>query len=224
MQATQKYRAEVAIVIPITVDGATDQDAEEQARRIVSTRPWISVRHIASVTLVPMSTSETLDRANRVLWQEMEVLHHGTTSQRQRWHSDCLPEQELLALAREHLLRPLAMFRKRQRMRASAIAHPVDRSGVWTCLERSTGHVPIEWSTLETCPTFTSSEWETVLRLRAVVAELRRHPWLFGEECVQAMPREHRGTCRVCLNEAAERAVLVQIQWAGRVLSREYAL
>lgn len=115
----------------------------------------------------------------------------------------------------------------------ATIPHPRDDRGLWACLApvtdwanviRDTNDL-VDWSTTAQ-PDLTQDEWQILLRIHRAMGEIQRHPWMrhSGSEVVGVQVREHKGICERCQGIACERSALVSIEWAGRVLSREYVL
>lgn len=205
---TTRYQAEVVAVIPLCVDGTSPEDAEREARRVACARPWLTSAHIVDVTVSPLTSAQQLARDNFRLWQEAEALKLGTASQRERWAAGCLPDEELLLLVRDHLFRPFSLFERRRKRAAAQCA----RDGA-----------DLRFATLDEVQ-LTAAQWQTVQRIRQAVHELDRHVWLRGTGAVRASIREHRSTCPTCEATVSDYSTLVQIVWAERTLSREYAL
>lgn len=218
-----RYHAEVVVVLDISVDATSTVEAEERATRIACKRQQIRRSDIRNLVVRPLTVLQQLTADNVALWQETEVLTLGTSSQRERYRDRCLPESEILLLARQALFRPFALIPRRTRKGPSAISHPTDARGDWTCAINGT--IPIEWSTAPD-PTLGDDHWRTLNRIVAATDEVRRHRWMAmsSPTCVRVEVREHRGRCLSCGGTMAEPSALVEIDWAGRTLSREYSL
>lgn len=221
-----RYRTEVTVALGSCIESDTVQAAREHAGRMAIMRPGIKAGDIVRVTATALTQEETLRLDNVRIWQETEALRRGTCNQRQRWAIGCLPDTELLTLARAELFRPFALMTKRKRLAPSAIPHPItDDTGGSVCFATAlNGIVPIRWETT-TDPPLTSQEWDTVGRLRGYLDEVRRHPWI--EPCAgdaRIALRAHRGECETCLGTAHQHTAMVEIEWAGRELHREYVL
>ena len=211
MPAT-RFRAEVVAIIPLDVASASAADAETLARQIATARPWLHESHIVDVTVAPLTIEQQLDADNRRLWQEIQAIDDGTVSQRERWRANALPESELLALVRPTLYLPFAAFPRWRKLtlshRAGCTARPLD--GAWTVLAKQT---------------FTVGQWKTLSLLKRHVQDVHRHPWMIGAgDAVRLHPRDHTGTCEACKATAHGSSVQVNIEWAGRTLTREYTL
>lgn len=219
-----RYHAEVVVVLAIDVDATSAAEAEESARRIACKRQQIRRSDIRNLVVRPLTVLQQLTADNVALWQETEALTLGTSSQRDRYRDRCLPEPELLLLARGELFRPFALIPRRTRKGPSAIPHPTDDAGGWTCTPVN-GTIPIEWSTAPD-PTLGEDHWRTLNRIVAATEEVRRHRWMAmsAPTCVRVEVREHRGRCLQCGGRMAEPSALVEVDWAGRTLSREYSL
>lgn len=158
-------------------------------------------------------------------WQEREALALGSEAQRQLYASGELSEVDLTSLARNALFAPCAALRLRRQMPPTAIRHPVDSSatGRWTCAPDGR-RLPVRWSTRQ-ASVLTESELAALSVVEIAVAEINHNEWLIrGRQWATIQPRLHQGTCEACLQSAAETSVLISVPWAGRTLSREYAL
>jgi hypothetical protein len=187
----------------------------------VTARPGLRDATLESLQVTPLSVAESLQIDNLALWQECEALALGTEDQRLRWGVGVLPSEELAVIARAELFGAFSGFAKYNHMPVSAIAHPEDERGVWTCARPQ----PITWITLAT-PVLSAREWETMGRINAALDVTNRHPWLAPSPMPAATvaTRIHKGTCRACERSAGETAALVTISWGGRMLSREFRL
>ena len=212
------------MILRATVDGESSEDACERAHRMACARPGILAADILGVAAVPLTVEQTAAEVNLRVWQETEALRQGTQSQRQRWGVGCLPDEELLFLSRNTLFQPFSLIPRRAKMGPSAIAHPTGDDGRWTC--QRPGGVPITWSTTPSPMPLSGPEWRVVGRIHAAMDEARKHPWLRGSpaNAVRVALRAHRGACDICGGDVHENAALVEIDWAGRTLSREYSL
>lgn len=221
-----RFRAEVVIVLGLCLDAESQQDAEERARRMACSRQRIRPQDIRNMVVMPMTVCDQLTHDNVCVWQETQALALGDFGQRQRWNSGSLPEPELLLLARNELFMPFALCERRTRKGPAAIAHPTDTSGTWLCASSAVnGTIPITWSTRPD-PLLTDAQWKALQRLLTASEEVRRHRWMAMSPptSVRIEIREHRGECMMCHNVVSELGALVEIDWAGRPLSREYAL
>jgi hypothetical protein len=173
---------------------------------------------------------------NLRLWQECEVATLVGPSAKQRWATGGMSSHELCLIAREVLFMPFsthtltgaAMRRRSRTMTASAIPHPTDDTGRWTCVPGFTGtapvQIPVRWST-DRSPILTPSQAATMELVIQAMTEVNRHPWLAHTPVgASAEARIHRGVCMGCQRQAEEVSALVSVQWAGRTLSREYYL
>jgi hypothetical protein len=221
---TSRFRADVLVRFLVDLDGTDPVDAECRARRLTASRPGGASADIVKVDVRPLTADERLSRDNLRTWQEMEALDRGSSSQRQRWRAGNLAEEELLLLAREELFRPFALFQRRPRRGPAAISHPVNPDGTWQCVRE--GAVPISWATYPDPIDLDADQWQSVQRILRAMAEARRHAWLSSclPTSVRCALREHRGVCGVCGRTASDASALIGIDWAGRLLSREYLL
>lgn len=139
------------------------------------------------------------------------VDQHGTQNQIERYYAGMLPEEELLALARNALFAPLASFRRYSKLQPGDVKHSDD------CFEG-----PVRFFTREAADGISGDEWRDYRRIQDAL-----------EEAWRSMPRdiatkievvEHVGLCSMCDKEAIRRAASVRIEWAGHELVREYQL
>lgn len=229
------YNADITVRLRVMVasDSGSLEDAREAAKRAAALRPGVRAENIREVYVTPLPPAEEMRMEDRRAWQERQALAVGTCNQRERWACGYLPEAELLELARNELFGPFGLLMQRRKMVFAAIAHPKDERGIWRCVGKFLETIGtsldelVVWST-STNSTLTSVEWLTLGRIRQAVAEVVRHPWMGRApghvEEVGVQVREHRGVCKRCGQAASQRSALVSIQWAGRVLSREYVL
>ncbi len=156
---------------------------------------------------------------------ELQLLKlHGTENQRERWVEGLLPEDELLALARNVLFEPFAEFRRWQKLQLQDVKH-----------ERNCTGGTIAFTTRKP-DDLTADEWALYKKISGVAIdhvtrmhELRKAagglPYqLTGITKVGGSLVEHVGTCSHCKAECFGRAASIRIEWAGRPLSREYSL
>jgi hypothetical protein len=225
MTTSHRFRAEVVVHLNVCVDADSHVDAEDLARRMAA-RQRIRPSDVVRVSAVRLDVGQCLTHDNICVWQENEVLARGTSNQRQRWDSGCLPDNELRLLARTELFRPFSLCPRRVRKGPSAIPHPKDDLGAWLCAATAiNGTIAVAWKTRPD-PELTETQWQSLQRLLAASDEVRRHPWMRMSQptSVRLAIREHSGECAACRQRTAENAALVEIDWAGRTLSREYML
>jgi len=226
MTSCSRFHADVVIVLGFELTADSQHDADTRARRMALGRQRIAPGDIKNLIVTPATLVKDLDRENLVVWQETEALRTGTVSQRERWDNRCLPEGELTGLARKELFKAFALCPRRVRRTPSAIRHPTDADGSWLCLSHAVnGTIPIEWSTSPD-PVLTDQQWTSLHRLHAMAYQVRRHEWMRQQPmtAVRIHLREHRGKCMACHGTTTDPSALVEIDWAGRLLSREYAL
>jgi hypothetical protein len=156
---------------------------------------------------------------NLTMWLELEALKRGTANQRERWDHQLLPEEELTALARNELFECFTM--KRWKNMSIAEAHDAIRHA-----EECHGIAPITFETEVTFDALTHTQWESWKVVQSAVNQTSKtHPW-----CVQAnvtltiVCKMHVATCNHCKKQVRFATALVVAQWAGRKLTREFAL
>ena len=162
--------------------------------------------------------------ADICLWQEREAVALGNPDQQLLYASGLLAEETLTSLARNALFDPLSGMRARRQMPPTAIQHPVDPvTGRWTCAPDGR-RLPVRWQT-RAIECLTKAELTGLFRVEASVRRINLNEWLIrAREYATIHPRVHSGRCEACLQSAAEVSALVSVPWAGRILSREYAL
>lgn len=207
------FKANITLNLTLTVESGTHVGAELLAR-LRAPRVAITSEHITAVSVTSLSVDEMLQHDHHRLWQERQAAGVGKPNQLARYERGSLPEQELLALARNELFEPFAVpFRRRQRMTATDIHDD----------EPCTGEVI--WSTIPN-PRLTDRQWRTWRHIEDTLADAMSHPWMYlsSREDGTAQMLEHRGSCPACMGHRAHQSALVSIVWAGRTLSREYLL
>ena len=216
--STQRFHANVSINLHLLVESPSRDDAELTARRMAC-RPGIRQDNITGVTVTAMTLAEQMRADNLVTWQESEALRRGDVSQRQRWLSGCLPELELLALARDELFRPFTFLPRRRQKHFSSIPHPGS-----ACHWGQDNETFIDWQTTDVSD-ISAQAWQQLTAVHTAALEMGRHAWLQASpSAVSVNVREHKGTCRRCTRSTADQSALVTVAWGGRTLSREYAL
>ncbi len=218
----QRFRADVTVHLGLYVDAEGEDDAQARARRQACARPGIHPEEIVGVVVAPLSLTEQLSEDNLRAWQETEALRLGSVNQRQRWASGCLPDAELLMLARNEIFRPFALYPRKTRKGPSAILHA---TSTWMRDCAVNREIPMDWRTTPE-PELSDSEWQTLRRLLTASEAIRRHPWMSwsAPTAVRMQVRHHQGTCRTCQGTTSENTSLIEIDWAGRMLTREYVL
>lgn len=154
---------------------------------------------------------------------EAEAVKLGDDNQRERFAAGVLPEDELLFLARNELFRPFADMRRWSssgrsgvNLTASAVHH--ER----LCNAKDGSRVTFETTDASELG---HDEWRTLKSLQELAHVVEVHPWMRrsgGKVTIQR--HTHWATCDRCKAEAFRSSAKVSIEWAGRVLTREYAL
>jgi len=228
---TGLYQAEVILQVRIMVVASNAELAHEVARTAIRARPGVAAGEIQEIWVTPMSAVDHLDLGNIVAWQELEALRtHGAADDRHRWMQQCMPESDLIAIAKRELFRPLATFSRLRQTGFADIDHPKNSRNLWECLLTSKSGTAnlIELTTLQG-PELDMNERGALMRIQECAEHMRAHPWLcvsnrFVGNPVSLLVREHRCTCRVCGRSISRKAVLVTAAWAGRHLVNEYIL
>jgi hypothetical protein len=173
----------------------------------------------------------SLSRDNLSTWLESEALRWGTASQRQRWDEGVLPEAELLDLAREQLFQVLERFRRWGKIRGTDVPHR-PTCAMSFALAGSPGateersRAAITFSTISVTG-LDHDEWLRSKAIIAVASEASNHDWCRRQGAIavfQTDLRTHTAKCAECDASYAAPSILVSVYWAGRTLSREYAL
>lgn len=214
------YRVELVHVLHIDVTSTSQDLAEIEARRIAAGLPAVQTRDIVSCTAVALPSED--DRAR---WQTLMAVGDGTPSQRQRYACGVLPEEELLTIVRRELWVPFVAFEQRRRMSAWSIPHPKSSDGSVRCAAASVregiGDTPsTTWRTRNLDGTMTDGEWRAVNVMRDAANEIGRHPWMCGTSPRLTL-HETIGTCDLCSGRVSSRFARVELDWAGRTLSKE---
>jgi hypothetical protein len=165
----------------------------------------------------------TAPAINLIPWLEAQAVSMGDDNQRERHASGVLPEDELLHLARAELFRPFADLRRWSssgrsgvNLTASAVKHTK------RCTAKDGTGVKFE-----TCQAgeLTHDEWRSLKTIQELAVAVDAHPWMRRAGAkVTIESQTHWATCARCEAEACRSSAKVSIQWAGRILTREYAL
>jgi len=211
------YNSLVSLSIPLLIEAPDAAAADALARDRVSARS-VSANHITAVSSEPLSLVEQLHADNLRTMQELHAVEtRGTASQLARWFGGCLPERELCDIARDELFKPFADLPLRRKMtrfdiHGVAASCPLPDSVQWSVSSR---------------PTLLPEQWERLEQIRAAADTAAQHQWLrlsAPADVVQISVRSHSGVCGRCARVKVQQSALVTITWAGRTLSREYAL
>jgi hypothetical protein len=218
-----RFRATVALAYDLDIDGVSTGDAADRAMAVIMARPGMRADHVSSIQVQPIlaDAPEVCRESNLAYWQEAEAIRHGTARQHQLWDQAALPDHELTDIAREILFAPFRPFRRRVRMGSMAV-----HAGHVTSMSTAPCTTAISWTSIP-CELSSLARWElaTLNRIIETSQKASEHPWLrpavhnFSVEV-----RQHVGVCQSCDCSASDASALVSVQWAGRTLSREYAL
>ncbi len=145
----------------------------------------------------------------------------GNASQRTRWKSDALPNDELVEVARKVAFTAFDNFKRFVRLEEHDVAHD-------DLVCHGPDYVNATYASREVGATETETfRW----RLMRFDAACRRSSIIWTDEKLDTQftfpvvrPRLHIATCPVCKGSATRYSAMVQIAWLGRPLSREYAL
>lgn len=187
-----------------------------------------------------MMTGADLDRhlhhTNLRTWLEHEAADRGTDVQRAAYARGQLSESELRRLAREALFAPL-----NEAVKARSIARWVPMQ--WSAVEHEglgcIGRVrfsqdvvsPVAWITprgivgAELRPFVSPETNDSYERALELVQKASAHPWLERSHVAfQATVYRHTASCEVCIGRTDKLSLYVEVEWAGRTLTQEYAL
>lgn len=168
---------------------------------------------------MPTTSNIALDTANLHTWLELEALKLGTDNQRERYAAQLLPEDELTALARTELFKVFGDTHRWKAITKTEVKHSNTGHG---CGGADGRHV-----TFETCDVgeLAHDEWENLKLITQMVNLAQRHTWLVrsGGKVTIAC-QSHWASCATCESEVCRSSAKVSIEWAGRILTREYAL
>ncbi len=161
-------------------------------------------------------TAESVAAASVINELELAALEQGSPTQRERHAAHVLPEDELLTIVRAELFKELnglprwALGRARETM-AKELRH--------------TGHEHAPQLTFETgeVTELSAAPWEALKKINLAVSRTNQHPWLARGGCASIEIATHWVTC-ICEAEVSRSWAKVTIEWAGRVLVREYVL
>ena len=152
---------------------------------------------------------------------EALALELGTTNQRDRYARGLLPEVELTALARAELFDPLVDMKRWPMIRTSQVRHDHDcKAHLLPDLTPVTKFESHEGAQLD------HEEFDTLRAIEAIAEKIRIHPWLAasaGQVSVEIYT--HTARCTLCAGPVVTKhSAMVRVNWAWRVLSREYLL
>lgn len=160
-----------------------------------------------------MNTQLQVD--NLTTWMELEALTLGTDNQRERYHAQLLPEDELTQLARDELFKVFGDAPRWRALKKSEVQH-------YHCLGADGRHVEFETADVGE---LAHDEWENLKLITELAGMAQGHEWLSrsdGKVTVQS--QSHWATCTTCEAEICRSSAKVSIAWAGRILTREYAI
>ena len=171
----------------------------------------------------PCEICASLDRERITAKLEALALEKGSENQRDRHAKKLLPEAELAQLARAELYAPLAGFQRWPMIRAGQVRHDYDCRVRYLTLAQQT----------DLCK-FASGEggqidhdaYETLDKIEKAADAIRAHPWL--RACagkVDVSVYYHSAQCTLCVGPVVvKHSAIVRVNWAWRVLAREYSL
>lgn len=146
----------------------------------------------------------------------------GSAGQKDRWLNNVLPEDELKAVARSVLFVDFEHQRRWQKMRPSDLVHhrvcpTLDLTG--PDREKVTSFLTTDVEGL------TDGEWQMAQALIGKASDLSRLPEnMKAQVRYRTELRSHRASCSICKAALVKPSILISVTWAGRDLSREYAL
>lgn len=157
---------------------------------------------------------------NLVTWLQFEALALGTDNQRERFKEHALPTEELLALARGELYKPLEGWTrwKNRDLHAREVRHE------GSCAGR---HNDVTYSSIggASLPPMDGDAWNRLTELRHAVNQISVHEWLTRSHVkVDIEVTKHEARCSQCRRVAVRYTARVMIPWATHKLVREYVL
>lgn len=158
---------------------------------------------------------------NVVTWLELHALEQGTENQMERWLAKLLPEDELTALARKEIFAGFDPYKRWQNISELDADNAIRHGDL--CDDPDLASAIL----FETKPAYnlTHDQWELMKRVQATTEATRKHAWCVEGGCtVRMQPRVHVAVCARCNGSVRYPAALVTVEWAGRTLTREYAL
>ena len=144
---------------------------------------------------------------------ELDIVKLGSADQKERWHAGTLPEDELLSLARGVLFAPFNDIPRWQMLEPEEVHHTRD------CRASKA----VEFMVVDRVR-LTRSEWATLNRISALTIVASDLAFLQDVLAFEVKLRCHLARCSACHAEIDGMSALVSVSWAGRTLSREYAL
>jgi hypothetical protein len=122
------------------------------------------------------------------------------------------PHEWEIDLARAEIFKPFDVFPRWEMLKPDQVRHELGCTGVKS----------VEFSTVERVR-ISRSEWIALKDITMQAKVAGDHPWLRGEPFSVTL-RCHLATCTACHAETDAVSAVVSVSWAGRRLSREYAL
>lgn len=177
-----------------------------------------------------------LHHTNLMTWLEHEAASLGRDDQRAAYARGQLSEGELRRLARDSLFAPLnvairaGQIQRWTPMKWRDVEH--ERAG---CIGQVSFGQDIVTPVLSISPSwivggetrpFAHPETnDTYERELGIVQLASAHPWL-QRSCApfKTTVYRHKATCQVCNARVDRLSLYVEVEWAGRILSQEYAL
>lgn len=170
--------------------------------------------------------NNVLNAENMRTWLESCALEHGTPNQRERWLANVLPDDELLALARAELFKPLDGVKRWRKIEVSHVRHRGEKCHAML-LGDMTPAIKFETvdPTKQPASGISHEEWRAFKVIRDGVVIMQMHEWLRRSGgSVEVQCQTHRATCTACRQVTERTSAIVRVTWAGRTLVREYAL
>lgn len=202
------YRVEVMAKLTYDVAAPSLEDAEIKARRCA--RGVVNHDEIDSVVGHAVDVVSSMRTANLNGWLESEVLAMMGPAQKMKFARGEDIEAEILHVARAEIFKAFDMPRWKS-IRWEEVKHSEN------CMASKAVLIG---------PSTTSSFFEfNSERVEEMTKAISNHPWLLraGVE-PEVSIRSHHAECMVCKAGVTRGSALVTIPWAGRTLSREFAL
>lgn len=209
------YRVEVVAHMTFDLVATSEQDAEFLARRCA--RGVVYNEEICQVLAKPVNLLEQMKSDNLKGWLEGEAYKLLTPEQQSRSDAGQLAEAELLHVAREEIFSGIEISRWKP-LRWGDIEHCI---GCTATAQK--GHIPMDVRTHQ-IDMLGGADPQHGAALGAGAAVIR-HRWVSKVNAkVKISIMCHVVTCRICTATRRRLSASISVPFAGRMLTREYAL
>lgn len=216
------YRVEVVARLFFEMVAPSEADAERHARRLA--RAVVTNDEIAKIDVQAIDPLAQLREANLRGWLEGEAIALMTEHQRERLGAGENMEAEILHVVRAEIYKGFTMKRW-EPIRWQEVSHPT------TCpllinltADRVKGAIDVGSESISE-RAIADAETDNEIRILSLCVAISNHPWLTRQAVVPtALLVRHTARCRACGASIVRCSIQVRIPWAGRTLSREFAL